>query len=567
MYRFHSFLLLSFFFLFKTLPACAQNYDVVVYGGTAAGISAAIQTSRMGKSVALIEPSERLGGMTTNGLGQTDIGNKQAIGGIAREFYRRIRLHYDNPANWKWQSKDSYKSMGQSMTESGEETMWTFEPSAALHVLAEMISQEDIDIFCNQRLDRETGVKIADGRISSIAMESGLSFGGKMFIDATYEGDLMAAAGVSYTVGREANAVYGETLNGVQANRLGLTLKGQTSLNGYNHNFAEGVDPYIVKGNPSSGLLPSVSAGPPGVDGAGDTKIQAYCFRMTLTDHPDNRIPFRKPDNYREADYELLFRNYDAAGNDTGQLNKHKGYLIPWINSPMPNRKTDTNNCHGFSTDFIGHNHGYPEASYDEREKIVKAHLDYQQGLMWTLANHPRIPEEVRKEVSRWGTCKDEYDTADAGWPRQLYVREARRMVAGYVITQRDCEGLDIAPDPVGMAAYTMDSHNVQRYIDVNGFVKNEGNVEAPVGKPFPVSYRAIVPRADECTNLLVPVCLSASHIAFGSIRMEPVFMVLGQSAATAACLAIDGMCGVQEISYPHLRDRLLADRQVLANE
>lgn len=564
-YKLRLILLMSFFISMNALAQ--KQYDIVVYGGTSAGISAAIQASRMGKSVALIEPTDCLGGLTTGGLGQTDIGNKQAIGGISREFYQNIRKYYDNPKNWKWQSKEEYADDGQTRTSKEEDTMWTFEPSAAKYVFAEMIAPEKIDIFYNLRLNRETGVKMKDKQISVIKMETGESFKGKMFIDATYEGDLMAAAGVSYTIGRESNAVYGETLNGVQANRLSYTLKRWTSTNGYNHNFVEGVDPYIIKGDPASGLLPGISDKAPGVDGSGDKKIQAYCFRMTLTDHPDNRIPFQKPDNYRESDYELLFRNYEAAGSNIRIMNNYGGHhIIPWINSPMPNRKTDTNNCHGFASDFIGQNYNYPEAGYEERERIVQAHLDYQRGLMWTLANHPRIPLDVRKEVSRWGTCKDEYKTGDNGWQRQLYIREARRMLGCYIITQHHCEGLEVSPDPIGMAAYTMDSHHVQRYVDMNGYVKNEGNVEAPVGKPFPISYRAIVPREDECTNLLVPVCLSSSHIAFGSIRMEPVFMVLGQSAATAACHAIDEKHGVQAISYQKLQVRLIEDKQVLSN-
>lgn len=544
-----------------------KQYDVVVYGGSSAGVAAAIQASRMGKSVALIEPSECLGGLTTGGLGQTDIGNKQVIGGISREFYQNIRKYYDNPEHWKWQEKNRYADDGQTRTDKNEDAMWTFEPSVATQVLNDMMAPEKIDVYMGKRLNRETGVKMKNSQITSIKMESGETFKGSMFIDATYEGDLMAAAGVSYTVGRESNATYGESLNGVQANRLSFTLNRWTSTNGYNHNFVEGVDPYIVKGDPTSGLLPGISDKAPGVDGQGDKKIQAYCFRMTLTDHPDNRIPFRKPDNYREQDYELLFRNYEAAGANIRVMNNCGGrHIVPWINSPMPNRKTDTNNCHGFASDFIGQNYNYPEASYEEREQIVKAHLDYQQGLMWTLANHPRIPQDVRKEVSRWGTCKDEYKPGDNGWQRQLYIREARRMLSGYVITQRHCEGMEVATDPIGMAAYTMDSHHVQRYVDMNGYVKNEGNVEAPVGKPYPISYQAIVPRADECTNLLVPVCLSSSHIAFGSIRMEPVFMVLGQSAATAACQAIDEKCSVQGISYEKLKSTLIGDKQILHN-
>ncbi len=551
-------LILSLFFLLMTglvQPTMAQgeSYDLVIYGGTSAGVAAAIQASRMDKSVVLIEPSQRLGGLTTGGLGQTDIGNKQAIGGISREFYQNIRKHYENPANWKWQSRQEYQDGGQTRTAEGEEAMWTFEPSAALEVYHQMIDAEDIDIVYNERLDRSArGVTKSGQKIQSITMESGKTFSGKMFMDATYEGDLMATAGVSYTVGRESNDEYGETVNGVQANHWSITLKGKPSLNAANHNFVPGVDPYVEKGNPDSGLLPYIIEGGPGIDGTGDKKVQAYGFRMCLTDHPDNRIPFEKPAGYEERNYELLFRNYEAGET-----------RVPWINSAMPNRKTDTNNNHGFSTDFTGQNHDYPEASYEEREKIVEAHRQYQKGLMWSLAYHPRMPEKIRNVVSQWGTCKDEFERED-GWQNQLYIREARRMVSDYVMTQHHCEGLELAEDAVGLAAYGMDSHNIQRYVDHNGYVQNEGNVQASVQGPYPISYQSIIPKKGEAHNLFVPVCLSATHIGFGSIRMEPVFMVLGQSAAIAASLAIDHGITVQELPYEQLKLALIAQKQRL---
>lgn len=537
-----------------------QRADVVVYGATSAGISAVIQLSRMGKSVILIEPKNRLGGLTTGGLGATDIGNKDAIGGIAREFYSRLWNYYADPAHWKWEKKADFTSERLQT----EGMMWVFEPSAALQVYKEMIADEKIELVYHQRLNRENGVRKKGASIAEIEMESGMIYEAKMFIDATYEGDLMAAAGVSYTYGRESNEEYGEALNGVQANKISLSLTKTISRNALHHNFVDGVDPYIVKGDPSSGILPFINPGKPGLDGTGDKKIQAYCFRMTLTDHPDNRIPFEKPANYNELEYELLFRNYEAAPN--GEIEKMYTYgdpLVPWINSRMPNRKTDTNNQKGFSTDFVGQNYDYPEASYAEREKIIERHRTYQKGLMWTLAYHPRIPEKVRNVVSKWGTCKDEYERED-GWQDQLYIREARRMIADNVMTERHCESLDVAEDAVGLGAYGMDSHPIQRYIDVNGYVQNEGNVECPVKRPYPISYRAIVPRKSECGNLLVPVCLSATHIAFGSIRMEPVFMVLGQSAATAASLAIDMKVDVQDVPYGKLKEILLKDKQIL---
>ncbi len=514
--------------------------DLVVYGGTSAGIVAGIQAIAMGKTVVVIEPTSREGGLTTGGLGQTDIGNKQVIGGLSREFYKRIARHYHKAASWKWEQREDYKDSGQSRTAKGEETMWTFEPSAALKVYREWIAETGLELIHQERLDRASGVKMESGRIISITMESGRTFAGKMFIDATYEGDLMAAAGVSYTVGREANARYGETLNGVQ-----------TAM-AKHHQFVSGVDPYVKAGDPASGLLPFIDPTGPGEEGGGDHRVQAYCFRMCLTDHPENRIPFAKPEGYVEEWYELLLRNYEAGESSA-----------PWINSSMPNRKTDTNNRLGFSTDFIGQNYAYPDASYAEREVIVARHRLYQQGLMWTLANHPRMPEKIRAEVSRWGMSRDEF-TEGGGWQEQLYIREARRMVSDFVMTQNHCQHREPVDLAVGMGAYTMDSHHVQRHVDANGHVRNEGDVQVGGFPPYPIHYLSIVPKKIECGNLLVPVCLSATHIAFGSIRMEPVFMVLGQSAATAASFAIDADVAVQEIDFNSLRARLEADGQIL---
>jgi hypothetical protein len=536
--------------------ALSQNvtkYDLVIYGGTSAGVCAAIQASRMGKSVVLIEPTSRIGGLTTGGLGQTDIGNKQAIGGIAREFYQNVKKHYQQPENWNWQKREEYRDGGQTRTESGEDAMWTFEPSAALRIFHQMLEPEkNITLVYNQRLNRKNGVTKMKGVITSITMESGTVFSGKVFVDATYEGDLMAAAGVSYTFGRESNKKYGETINGIQSADSIYTLSGIQSIGATNHNFHPGVDPYIIKGDPVSGLLPFINPKPLKKEGTGDKSIQAYGFRMCLTNHPENRIPFEKPASYNEQEYELLLRNYEAGETRT-----------PWINSDMPNRKTDTNNKHGFSTDFIGQNFNYPEADYAEREQIVERHRNYQKGLMWTLAYHPRMPGNIRNEVSKWGTCKDEFIEGN-GWQEQLYIREARRMISDYVMTQHDCERLRVAEDAVGLAAYGMDSHHVQRYVTSDGFVKNEGNVQASVKGPYPISYRSIVPKQKECKNLLVPVCLSSSHIGFGSIRMEPVFMVLGQSAAIAASLAIDKDISVQQVDYAELEKLLLENGQRL---
>ena len=551
-------LFLGLTFLLSSFHSVEQNplhYDVIIYGGTSSGIAAALQAKRMGKEVLLIEPSARIGGLTTGGLGQTDIGNKQVIGGIAREFYRGINQFYTDPAHWTFQQKAEYLDGGQTRTEEGENTMWTFEPSAALQVYEAMLTEANLRVIKNEKLDRSGGVTLVDGKITAIRMLSGAVYEGTIFIDATYEGDLLATANISYTLGREANATYKETLNGVHTRLTDTTMTGLPAHNQINHKFTDGVDPYVVAGDPQSGLLPGIDPDGPGEFGAGDRRVQAYCFRMCLTDHPDNRIPFEKPTDYDELNFELLLRNYEA-GEDG----------FPWINSKMPNRKTDTNNRTGFSTDFIGQNYEYPEATYEQREIIRLQHRSYQKGLMWTLAYHPRMSEHIRTEVSRWGTCKDEFARAD-GWQEQLYVREARRMIGAYVMTQFNCEGLKVVEDAIGMGAYGMDSHHTQRYVTTDGFVMNEGNVEARVQAPYPISYRSITPLPSECTNLLVPVCLSASHIAFGSIRMEPVFMVLGQSAGAAACLAIDHETTVQGVSYEELEKVLLEEGQVLRNE
>lgn len=417
----------------------SQRADVIVYGGTASGCMAAIQVKRMGHSVILLEPSNRVVGLTTGGLGQTDIGSKEMVGGLSREFYEGIAQYYADPANWKWQQGSEYRDGGQTKTASGEASMWTFEPSAALAVMKKMLAVAAVKPIYGERLDRSnSGIRMENNRITSITMESGRRFEADMFIDATYEGDLMALAGVGYTTGREPNSQYKETLNGVQADRMKNVLDPHKapSRNAFHHNFVERVDPYIVAGNPASGLLPYIDPKGPGVEGEGDSRIQAYCFRMCLTDHPDNRIPFHKPEGYVERNYELLLRNFEA-----GQ------HSFPWINSDMPNRKTDTNNRTGFSTDFIGQNYNYPEGSYAERESIIAAHRSYQQGLMWTLAYHPRMSEHIRKEVSRWGMCKDEF-TEGNGWQGQLYIREARRMISDLIIRSITVKVVRLIPNP-----------------------------------------------------------------------------------------------------------------------
>ncbi len=530
------------------LPAlAADTFDLVIYGATSGGAAAAIQAARMGKSVVLIEPGQHVGGLTSGGLGATDIGNKAAIGGIAREFYERIAQYYARPPAWKQETREEYftqRRPGQAQggdavaTARGREAMWTFEPHVAEQIYRDWLAELKVPVVFGERLDLRNGVAKRDGRIESIRMESGHEFRGRMFIDATYEGDLMAKAGVSYHVGREANTEYGETLNGVQTRRA------------TQHQFLKPVDPYVTPGDPGSGLLPGIHGGSPGEEGSGDRRVQAYNFRLCLTDAPDNRRPIPKPDGYDPLRYELL-RRYIAAGQFDA-LN---------LNTPMPNRKTDINNHGAFSSDNLGMSYDYPDGDYATRDRIFREHVTYQMGMWWFLQNDPRLPESVRAKAGRWGLTRDEF-TDTGGWPHQMYVREARRMIGAYVMTEHDCRGERVAGDPVGLGAYNMDSHNVQRYVQ-DGLARNEGDIQVGV-KPYPVAYRALIPKAEQCENLLVPVCLSASHIAYGSIRMEPVFMVLGQSAATAAGLALDDGVAVQKVDYAKLRARLLADGQVL---
>jgi hypothetical protein len=535
-----------------------QEFDVVVYGGTSSGIVAAIQARQMGKSVVLIEPSNHLGGLTTGGLGATDIGNKQVIGGLARDFYHRVWEYYQNDAAWSREERDAYNARNPRYNRD-DKSMWTFEPHVASKVYEQMLAEAKIVPVMNERIAQDKGgtaksaegtsrrgaatwgIKKSGARIESITMESGRAYAGKQFIDATYEGDLMAAAGVAYHVGREANSVYGETLNGVEP-----------QLNVKNHRFKRGVDPYVKPGDPASGLLWGVQVAKLSPSGSGDKLIQAYCFRMCTTDVAANRRPWPKPADYDETRYELLLRNFEAGD-----------HRAPWNPVWLPNRKTDTNNNCAVSTDYIGGNYEYPEADYAAREKIIADHRSYQQGLLWTLANHPRVPEKVRAEFQRLGLAKDEF-VSNENWPTQLYVREARRMIGEYVMTEHNCRGKKVVEDSVGMGAYGMDSHNCQRYVNERTHVQNEGDVQVHGFAPYPIGYRSIVPKEGECENLLVPVCLSSSHIAYGSIRMEPVFMILGQSAATAAVMAIDDGVSVQKVDYAQLRARLLKEGQVL---
>ncbi len=495
-------------------------YDLVIYGGTSAAITAAVQASRDGLDVVIVCSEKHIGGMSASGLGATDSGKKSAVGGLSLEFYKRLGKAYGHEGK----------------------ASWLFEPHVAEYVFEDWVKEYDIPVCRDEWLNRtpEAGVELKNGRIVSITMLSGNRYRGKVYIDATYEGDLMAAAGVSYTVGREANSQYNETLNGVQHE------------NAVYHQFKNDISAYVVQGDPDSGLLPRVSSEKPGEQGEADHRVQAYNYRMCLTRVPENRVPFPKPVEYDPSQYELLLRDLLAGS---------KHYTGGFVE--LPNGKTDTNNNGSFSTDNIGMNYDYPEAGYERRREILEEHRVYQMGYCYFLANDPRVPEDVRAWYSEWGLAKDEF--VDNGhWPYQIYVREARRMVGVLVVNENHLRRKLPTPRPIGMGSYNMDSHNVQRYVDANGFVRNEGDVQVNPGGPYPIDYGAITPKQEECENLFVVCAVSSSHIAYGSIRMEPVFMILGQSAATAADLAIDKGIPVQEVKYDLLRDRLLHDGQVL---
>jgi hypothetical protein len=521
--------------------AADDRVDVLVYGGTSGGVTAATQAARMGKRVVLVVPEGHLGGMTTGGLGATDRGSPRTVGGLAREFYRGLYEFYSDPNAWKYETRAEYIPKHPWIVTEDQKLHWFFEPHAADHVYRGLLAKAGVTIVTGERLDLKRPVEKDGARMTAIVMESGRRFAASMFVDTTYEGDLMARAGVTYLVGREPNSRYDEELNGIQFNKV-----------------IEGVDPFVVPGDRASGTLPGVVFDhPPGAPGAGDGLTQSYNFRLTLTDVKENQVAITKPDDYDPKLYELLARH--LAVTRPTVIDRVLLRL-----TPMPNRKTDTNNSGLFSTDYLGMSYEWPEADYDPRARIWRAHQGYTRGLLWFLGHDPRVPKEVRDEMIRWGLARDEF-TASGHWTPQLYVREARRMVGDYVVTDRDARHLRAAEDPVALATYPMDSHYVSRFVDAEGRLWLEGGYGMSLkSRPMPDSYRSIVPRRGETTNLLVPVCLSASHAAYDSIRMEPVFMMLGQSAATAACLAIDAGVALQDLPYPALRARLLADGLVL---
>ena len=503
----------AFLFIVLAIPclvSCRKAVSVCIYGGSSACVTAAFAAAHEGCKVTIICPDPTIGGMTTGGLGATDIGNKKAVIGLARQFYRKLGEHYGTPEQW------------------------TFEPHVAEGILMDYLDNPSITLMQGWYL---CSVEKEGTRIKAITCtdDSGncVRLKADQFIDCSYEGDLMAASGVSYAVGREDNSVYGETHDGSQISIF--------------HQFADGVDPFVEKGKPESGLLWGVQDWKISGPGSGDRYVQAYNYRLCLSGDPNNQIPFTKPENYDPSMYELLVRVFESDPDP--QLNNY------FIWSLMPGGKTDVNNRGPFSTDMIGMNHDYPEASWEERRKIIQAHKDYTLGLMYFYVSDPRVPSVLQDEIRKWGWAADEYGRT-GNFTHQLYVREARRMVGEYVATQADCEGRTSVSDGIGFAAYQMDSHNCERIVvekDGMLMVKNEGDVEIGGGVPYPISYRSITPRRGECTNLLVPVCLSSSHIAYGSIRMEPVFLCMGQSAGLAAAFAGKGQ--VQDVDVSLIQD------------
>jgi len=515
----------------------ADSYDLVIYGGSSAGVMAAVQGARMGKSVLLISPEKHLGGMTSSGLGWVDVGNPATAGGLAHEYFHRVWRHYQEKGSWVWELPRSIS--GQLQTPSSD-MMWVVEPHVAEKIFDQMIEEAKVPVLRGERVDRQNGVTKEGTRILFLHLESGRSVSGAMFIDASYEGDLMAATHVSYVIQRESNSQYGETLNGIRFN-----IKHASHL--------KRVDPFRIPGVPESGLLPRVFSLQGESNGDPDPGIQAYNYRMCLTDVPANRIFITKPIDYDEREYELLFRAIEAGIS-------HQSFFKLDL---LPNRKTDSNNNGMISTDYVGMNWDYVEADYKSREKIAKAHEKWQRGLVWTLQNHPRVPSHVKAYYTPWGLARDEF--ADNNhWPYQLYIREARRMVSAVVVTEQTVLGEDPVPDPIGLSSYEMDSHLVKYIALPEGHLATEGGMFRKVRFPFSISYRAIIPRREECENLLVPVCLSASHAAHGSVRMELVFMMLGSAAATAASLAIDHAVSLQDLPYETLRRKLVEHKQIL---
>ena len=502
--------------------AATRTFDVVVYGGTAGGVIAAVSAAREGLRTALLEPTGHVGGLVSSGLGYTDFGNKQVIGGLAYEFYYRVGRYYR-------------------VNQFSSEVAWYHEPHVAEQIFREMLAGAGVTLFEHARLSEKNGVQKTGTQVTAIRIENGDTLAASVFIDAGYEGDLMAQAGVTWAYGREAAAQYGESLGGV---------RDRTPL----HQFLTDVPAQGSGGQ----LLPEISAARLPPSGSADQAVQAYNFRMCFTQAAD-RVRFARPEGYAASRYELLARLIAARTKAEGRVPPLASLLSI---GHLPNGTTDINNNGAFSTDYIGGSWGYPQASYAQREQIWQEHRKYQEGLFYFLANDAQVPPELRAEMSTWGLCAHEF-TDSGNWPPQLYIREDRRMTGEYVMVQQDLQTNLTKPDVIGMGSYNSDSHNVQRVVDADGFVRNEGDMQVAV-KPYQIPYRILLPKRAEITNLLVPVAFSASHVAYSSVRMEPQYMILGQAAGVAAKMAIAGGVGVQDINTNALTAKLRSQGVVL---
>lgn len=517
-------------------------FDICVYGESASGVIAAVQAARMGKNVVLISKNEHVGGLATSGLTATDMNRNDMVGGLTREFYQRIYDYYLNPDVWKNENRDDFFVRAIKRTYRGKNDdrrmQWVYESKVAERIMLDMLEEAGVQLWTNERLDLKKGVKKKGREITEIMLESGKTVRAAIFIDTSYEGDLMAKAGVSYIVGRESNETYNETFNGYRVNH-----KNGTDL--------ADIDPYIVAGDKSSGLLPYIDIDVPVKQGQADKRVQAYCYRVTLTDDPNNRVKVQKPENYNPLWYEVLIRRI--------RLNPELNLQNIITLTPMPNRKTDTNHL-----DFFGASYDYAEADYIKRKEIEQLHRDYALGMLWLLEHDPRIPTHIRDEMKDWGLAKDEFEET-GNFPHHIYVREARRMVGEYVMIEKNVtkENREEVTHPIGVGSYALDCHFVSKVVDEHGKLRYEGTIFQPI-TPYSISYYSMTPKKEECSNLLVPVCLSASHVAISSLRMEPVYMVLGQSAAVAASIAIDARQSVQDISYEHLERKLLDLEQII---
>ncbi|HSH94776.1 MAG TPA: FAD-dependent oxidoreductase, partial [Roseimicrobium sp.] len=471
-------LVLACFIALPASRAVVVERDLCIYGGTSAGVIAAVQAAKQGRTVVLVEPGLHLGGMSVEGLGGTDIDNHKefqnspAVGGLALEFYRRISQRYGYA--------EKFDAMIRSRSKQGG--LWHFEPHVAEAVFDEWVKEAGVKVLRGHRLKEKGGVKKKGTRIVSLKFENGAEVRAKIFIDATYEGDLLAFAGVSFSVGREGNAKYGETKNGIRTD----TKHGQLDKR---------VDAYKVPGDPKSGVLFGVQDVPTGRQGEPDESIQGYCFRLCLTKNSTNRIAIEKPVGYDPSQYELQ-RRYIVAGG-----------MISAPGAAVPNGKTDPGSWHSLAGNFTGWNHTYPIASYAERERMLRESRNYIQGVYWFMANDPAVPETLRAGWAAWGRAKDEFTDND-NWPRAFYVRNGRRMVGDFVLTEAHVRKADPATveDSVGLIWWPPDLHHARRIVK-DGRVWNEGAVfdESKDADWIPcgIPYRSLVPRASECTNLL----------------------------------------------------------------